>query len=173
MRIGDLARSLWRYDADSPRLDRFSWISQALAKAGTGDSVLTGSGTEPRWTGVEFRFPVGGHLYGRFDGCPQFSGGRKEMPAARRYSAAVSRRTPVATLNPAQRPAQPAQRITCCFFSSVKTLLTDDLKPSPYEGPLHLAAFKSCLRPRFGRTLTTVLSPSVSNVLTEERSSKL
>ena len=91
---------------------------------------------------------VGGHLIGRF--CrgphaalrittpesgvtslagfagarrPHAPGGRTAIPAAFRYAPAVSRRTPVAcSMRRKGHPSFPSA-MTCCFFSSLKTLL--------------------------------------------------
>ena len=61
-----------------------------------------------------------------FDGGlrPQPRGGRTGMPAAFRYPAAVSRRTPVAcSMRRTGQPSWPSA-MTCFRFSSLKTLLT-------------------------------------------------
>ena len=64
-------------------------------------------------------------LAGFAGGCrPQLPGGRKAIPAAFRYPAAVSRRTPVVRwIRRSDQPKRP-KAMTCCFFSSFKTLLT-------------------------------------------------
>src|SRR5579864_1652334 len=55
---------------------------------------------------------------------PQPPGGRTAMPAAFKYPVAVSRRTPVAfSMRRSGQPNCPSA-ITCCLFSSLKTLLT-------------------------------------------------
>jgi hypothetical protein len=55
---------------------------------------------------------------------PHFPGGRKAIPAAFRYAAAVSRRTPVARwMRRRDHPSRP-NAMTCCLFCSLKTLLT-------------------------------------------------
>lgn len=55
---------------------------------------------------------------------PQLPGGRTSIPAARRYPAAVSRRTPVAfSIRRSVQPNRPSAKI-CCRLSSLKTLLT-------------------------------------------------
>src|SRR5918912_2189740 len=49
-------------------------------------------------------------------------GARTAIPAARRYTPAVSRRVPVAcSIFRSDQPSRPRAR-TCCFFSSLKTL---------------------------------------------------
>jgi hypothetical protein len=54
---------------------------------------------------------------------PQAPGGRRLMPAVRRYSAAVVRWIPVAFwIFRRDHPSRP-KAMTCCFFSSLKTLL--------------------------------------------------
>ena len=55
---------------------------------------------------------------------PQPPGARRAIPAAFRYRLAVSRRTPVVcSIRRSDQPSRP-RAITCCFFSSLKTLLT-------------------------------------------------
>ena len=55
---------------------------------------------------------------------PQPPGGRSAIPAAFRYPLAVSRRTPVVcSIRRSDQPSRP-NAITCCFVSSLKTLLT-------------------------------------------------
>src|SRR5580704_17723358 len=55
---------------------------------------------------------------------PHPPGGRSAIPAAFRYPLAVSRRTPVVcSIRRSDQPSRP-RAITCCFFSSLKTLLT-------------------------------------------------
>src|SRR5271157_893343 len=55
---------------------------------------------------------------------PHDPGGRTATPAAFRYVPAVSRRTPVAcSMRRSGQPSRPSA-ITCCRFSSLKTLLT-------------------------------------------------
>ncbi len=59
-----------------------------------------------------------------FDGRrPQAPGGRIPMPAAFRYALAVSRRTPVACSILRSDQPRRSNAITCCCFSSLKTLL--------------------------------------------------
>ena len=63
--------------------------------------------------------------------CPQPPGDRTPIPAALRYLPAVSRRTPVAcSMRRKVHPSRPSA-MTCCFFSSLKTLLipTEATKP--------------------------------------------
>src|SRR5947209_10698436 len=86
---------------------------------------------------------------------PQPPGGRTPMPAARRYSAAVSRRTPVAFwIFRSDHPSRP-NAITCCFFSSFKTLLTltegsrPHVKINVLNAWLSLAGFEVTLYGRF------------------------
>jgi hypothetical protein len=65
------------------------------------------------------------------DGLPR---GRIAIPAARRYAAAVSRRTPVAlSIRLSDQPSRPSPS-TCCCFSSLKTLAIPAVGPQP----LHL-----------------------------------
>ncbi len=55
---------------------------------------------------------------------PHLPGGRKAIPTAFKYVAAVSRRTPVARwMRRSDHPSRP-NAMTCCLFSSLKTLLT-------------------------------------------------
>ena len=55
---------------------------------------------------------------------PQLPGGRRAIPAAFKYSVAVPRRTPVVRwIRRSDHPNRP-KAMTCCFFSSFKTLLT-------------------------------------------------
>ena len=55
---------------------------------------------------------------------PHLPGGRKTIPAALRYLAAVSRRTPVARwIRRNDHPSRP-NAMTCCLFYSLETLLT-------------------------------------------------
>src|ERR1700751_3863606 len=54
---------------------------------------------------------------------PQAPGARTAMPAAFKYALPVSRRTPVAcSIRRRDQPRRP-NAITCCLFSSLKTLL--------------------------------------------------
>src|SRR6266481_3526489 len=54
---------------------------------------------------------------------PHAPDGRTAIPAAFRYAPAVSRRTPVAcSMRRKGHPSFPSA-MTCCFFSSLKTLL--------------------------------------------------
>src|ERR1700688_4343202 len=80
--------------------------------------------TAPALAGFADSGPVVTSLAGFAFLRPQPPGARMEMPAAFRYPAAVSRRTPVA--NSIRRSAQPSwpSAMTCFFFSSFKTLLT-------------------------------------------------
>src|SRR5439155_25092148 len=62
-------------------------------------------------------------LAGFDDRRPHPPGGRTAIPDAFRYAPAVSRRTPVAcSMRRSVQPSFPSA-ITCCFFSSFKTLL--------------------------------------------------
>src|SRR5438552_420762 len=86
---------------------------------------------------------------------PQAPGGRRPIPAARRYSAAVSRRTPVAFwIFRSDHPSRP-NAITCRFFSSFKTLLTltegsrPHVKINVLNAWLSLAGFEVTLYGRF------------------------
>ncbi len=55
---------------------------------------------------------------------PHPPGGRTAIPAARRYAPAVSRRICAAlSMRRNDHPSRP-NAMTCCFFSSLKTLLT-------------------------------------------------
>ena len=59
-------------------------------------------------------------------------GGRTGIPAAFKYPAAVSRRTPVAPwMRRSVHPSRP-KAITCCFFSSLKTLAISAEAISPH-----------------------------------------
>lgn len=56
-------------------------------------------------------------------GLPHRPGRRTDIPAAFRYAPRVSRRTPVAcSMRRSVKPSLPSA-MTCCFFSSFKTLL--------------------------------------------------
>jgi len=74
-------------------------------------------------------FAVGGSVVTPLAGfggafLPHPPGGRKPMPAALKYPAAVSRRMPVAfSICRSDQPSWP-NAMTCFFFSSFKTLLT-------------------------------------------------
>src|SRR3989442_829852 len=77
------------------------------------------------------------------------------IAAARRYSAAVSRRMPVAFwIFRSDHPSRP-NAITCCFFSSFKTLLTltegsrPHVKINVLNAGLSLAGFEVTLYGRF------------------------
>src|SRR5713226_2488221 len=64
---------------------------------------------------------------------PQAPGGRTPIPAALRYAPAVSRRTPVAcSMRRKGHPSFPSA-MTCCFFSSLKTLL---MPTEPTRAPI-------------------------------------
>ena len=64
---------------------------------------------------------------------PHPPGGRKPIPAARKYPLAVSRRMPVAfSICRRDQPSWPSA-MTCFFFSSFKTLLTSKEGTSPIE----------------------------------------
>jgi len=64
---------------------------------------------------------------------PHPPGGRKPIPAARKYPPAVSRRMPVAfSICRRDQPNWPSA-MTCFFFSSFKTLLTSKEGTSPVE----------------------------------------
>jgi hypothetical protein len=55
--------------------------------------------------------------------CPQPPGGRTAIPAARKYAPTVSRRMCAAlSMRRNDQPSRP-NAMTCCFFSSLKTLL--------------------------------------------------
>ena len=82
----------------------------------SGVTPLAGFETEPR-SGVTSMAGFAGA------GRPHRPGGRSAIPAALRYSPAVSRRTPVARwMRRSAHPSRPSA-MTCCFFSSLKTLL--------------------------------------------------
>ena len=67
---------------------------------------------------------------------PQPPGARIAIPAPRTYSPAVSLRTPVAlSMRRNDQPSRPSA-MTCCFFSSLKTLLT---RPSVFAQPLSMS----------------------------------
>src|SRR5438105_1992984 len=75
-----------------------------------------------------FGLRVDGHLYGRMAGFavlrPHPPGGRTAISAARRYALAVSRRICAAlSMRRNDHPSRPSA-MTCCFFPSLKTLLT-------------------------------------------------
>src|SRR5258705_1666672 len=76
---------------------------------------------------------------------PHPPGGRTAIPAAFRYAPAVSRRTPVAcSMRRSVQPSFPSA-ITCCFFSSFKTLLmrrSVSARIQCPERPLSLAGFQ-------------------------------
>src|SRR5580693_9872991 len=80
--------------------------------------------TSPALAGFAGSRPVVTSLAGFVFLRPQPPGARMEMPAAFRYPAAVSRRTPVASsIRRSAQPSWPSAMI-CFFFSSFKTLLT-------------------------------------------------
>src|SRR5262249_54246913 len=87
-------------------------------------------------------------------------GGWTAIPAAFRYAPAVSRRTPVSSS--IRRSGQPSfpSAMTCCFFSSLKTLLMAARLSSPwlmsgasfigrFSGGLHMAGFEVATHGRF------------------------
>src|SRR5262252_5967113 len=68
---------------------------------------------------------------------PHAPGARTAMPAAFRYALPVSRRTPVAcSIRRKDQPRRP-KAITCCRFSSLKTLLmpAKGILPAPNQRP--------------------------------------
>jgi hypothetical protein len=72
---------------------------------------------------AKVRGRLGGRLCLRWRGSLDPTGGRGSIPAALRYPATVSRRTPVARrMRRSDQPSRP-NAITCRFFSSLKTLL--------------------------------------------------
>src|SRR5215469_10715965 len=85
---------------------------------------------------------------------PQAPGARMAMPAAFRYALPVSRRTPVAcSIRRRDQPRRP-NAITCCRFSSLKTLLmpTKSTLPSVESTSrdyLSLAGFEVAIIGRF------------------------
>jgi hypothetical protein len=65
---------------------------------------------------------------------PHAPGGRTPIPAAFRYAPAVSRRTPVScSMRRKGHPSRP-RATTCCFFSSLKTLLIPTKATVPRAG---------------------------------------
>ena len=90
-----------------------------------------------------------------FDGTgrrPQLPGARTGTPASFKWAAAVSRRTPVSfSMRRNGHPSRPSA-ITCCRFSSFKTLLTST-EGSPLSLPcldtFSLAGFQTSLIGRF------------------------
>ena len=91
-----------------------SVVTSIVSLAGFADA----SRWSPRHWPVLPAARVGGHLFGRF--CrrrrPHRPGGRTATPAAFRYPAAVSRRTPVSfSMRRKGQPSRPSA-ITCCLF---------------------------------------------------------
>jgi hypothetical protein len=85
---------------------------------------------------------------------PQPPGRRTATPASFKYVDAVSRRTPTDFwMRRSDQPRRP-NAMTCCFFSSLKTLLTmRRVSPSrriqcPERG-LHMAGFQAFIYGRF------------------------
>src|SRR5215831_2717290 len=84
-----------------------------------------------RFSGLMLRFspaisgldPVVTSLAGFAGTRPQAPGARTAIPAAFRYALPVSRRTPVACSIRRKDPPRRPNAITCCRFSSLKTLL--------------------------------------------------
>ena len=94
-------------------------------------------------------------LAGFAGACPHLPGGRKAIPAALRYMAAVSRRTPVACwMRRSDHPSRP-NAMTCCLFSSLKTLLTSSegialaLESNVLNEGFSLAGFQVIMYGRF------------------------
>ncbi len=86
---------------------------------------------------------------------PHLPGGRKGIPAALRYAAAVSRCTPVARwMRRRDHPSRP-NAMTCCLFCSLKTLLTSSegialaLRVNVLDEGLSLAGFQVIMSGRF------------------------
>jgi len=93
-------------------------VITSLAGFAVGGSRLTGSAALAASESVIT--PLAGFAGAR----PHLPGGRKAIPAAFKYVAAVSRRTPVARwMRRSDHPSRP-NAMTCCLFSSLKTLLT-------------------------------------------------
>lgn len=96
----------------SPRLAGFG---------GSGSAVTTSPGSAglaPPGSGITSLAGFAGAAR------PHLPGGRSSMPASLKYVAAVSRRIPVAfSIRRNDHPRRP-RAMTCCFFSSLKTLLT-------------------------------------------------
>src|ERR1051325_752852 len=93
-------------------------VITSLAGFAVGGSRLTGSAALAASESVIT--PLAGFAGVR----PHLPGGRKATPAAFKYVAAVSRRTPVARwMRRSDHPSRP-NAMTCCLFSSLKTLLT-------------------------------------------------
>ena len=91
-------------------------------------------------------------------------GGRTAIPAAFKYPAAVSRRTPVAPwIRRSVHPSRP-KAITCCFFSSFKTLaisaeaIASRRSQCPGVG-LPMAGFQVIIYGRFWVITEVTLSP--------------
>jgi len=93
------------------------------ADAGVAGVAPEPVATSPSWAALAGSGPVVTSLAGFAFRRPP-PGARMTIPAAFRYPAAVSRRTPVAAS--IRRSAQPSwpSAMTCFFFSSFKTLLT-------------------------------------------------
>ena len=118
----------WHKDFDLAVVRPLGGAGRQL-RARVGDHLIgrfcggwDGGGSVGRFSGSE---SVITSLAGFAGGCrPQPPGGRKAIPAAFKYAAAVSRRTPVLRwIRRSDQPNRP-NAMTCCFFSSVKTLLT-------------------------------------------------
>src|SRR5262245_42166322 len=98
-------------------VDAGSWIGDFCEKGLIKSVITTASlaGFEPL---ESVATPMAG-----FAGVRRQPGRLTEIPAAFRYAPAVSRRTPVScSIRRSVQPSFP-NAMTCCFFSSLKTLL--------------------------------------------------
>src|SRR5579863_45455 len=104
--------------ATEPANSAPKWVITSLAGFAAGGSGLIGSAAFAASRSVITS------LAGFAGARPHLPGGRKAIPAALRYVAAVSRRTPVARwMRRSDHPSRP-NAMTCCLFCSLKTLLT-------------------------------------------------
>ena len=96
-----------------PFVEKFSGLGLQMGSRGSGTTGITGFTTTES---------VITSLAGFDAHRPQPLGGRTAIPAALRYTPAVSRRIPVACwMRRSDQPSRPRAK-TCCFFSSFKTL---------------------------------------------------
>src|SRR5262249_35866100 len=123
--------------------DGFGWGS---CKGGFSEKGLIKSVVTPAsLAGFESAESVITPLAGFADRRPHPPDGRTAIPTAFRYAPAVSRRTPVAcSMRRSVQPSFPSA-ITCCFFSSFKTLLMPTEPIRRFQCPellLSLAGFQ-------------------------------
>ena len=93
--------------------------------AGAGRWTATGCGSGTPLSAGRLRARVGDHLIGRFcrPARPHPGGRRTGIPAARRYPPPSPAECGRSSMRRSDHPSRPSA-MTCCFFSSLKTLLT-------------------------------------------------